>query len=64
MLLLDVMRGDATLFIADGAGAQVYQRSLAENGTFTTAAGTAGTWTVRLKFAEASGNATFHITKP
>ena len=59
-----VLTGDATLFIADGSGAQVYQRSLAENGTFTTAAGTAGTWTVRLKFAEASGDATFHITKP
>ena len=59
-----VLTGDATLFIADGSGAQVYQRSLAENGTFTTAAGTAGTWTVRLKFAEASGDATFHITTP
>jgi hypothetical protein len=42
----------------------VYQRSLAENGTFTTAAGTPGAWTVRLKFAEASGDATFHITRP
>jgi hypothetical protein len=60
----NVLTGDATLFIADGSGAQVYQRSLAENGTFTTAAGTPGTWTVRLKFAEASGDATFHITKP
>ena len=60
----NVLTGDATLFIADGSGAQVYQRSLAENGTFTTAEGTEGTWTVRLKFAEASGDATFHITKP
>ena len=60
----NVLTGTATLFIADGAGAQVYQRSLAENGTFMTAPGTAGTWTVRLKFAEASGDAAFHITKP
>ena len=59
-----VLTGAATLFIADGAGVQVYQRSLGENGTFTTAAGTAGTWTVRLKFQEASGSATFHLTKP
>jgi hypothetical protein len=59
----NVLTGDATLFIADGSGAQVYQRSLAENGAFTTAPGTAGTWVVRLKFAEASGDATFHITK-
>ena len=59
-----VLTGDATLFIADAAGVQVYQRSLAENGTFTTAAGSPGTWTVRLKFLEASGSATFHLTKP
>ena len=59
-----VLTGDATLFIADGAGAQVYQRSLGENGTFTTTAGAPGTWTVRLKFLEASGSATFHLTKP
>jgi hypothetical protein len=60
----NVLTGDATLFIADGSGTQVYQRSLAENGTFTTTAGVPGTWTVRLKFTEASGDATFHLTKP
>jgi hypothetical protein len=60
----NVLTGTATLFIADGGGTQVYQRSLAENGTFTTAPGTAGTWTVRLKFTEATGDATFHITRP
>jgi hypothetical protein len=59
-----VLTGTALLFIADGAGVQVYQRSLGENGTFTTTAGTPGTWTVRLKFSEASGSATFHLTKP
>lgn len=59
-----LLTGAATLFIADASGAQVYQRSLAENGTFMTTAGTAGTWTVRLRFLEASGSATFHLTKP
>lgn len=59
----NVLTGAATLFIADGSGAQVYQRSLAENGTFTTTTGVPGTWTVRLKFQEASGDATFHLTK-
>ena len=59
-----VLTGNATLFIADGAGVQVYQRSLAENGTFATTAGAPGTWSVRLKFLEASGSATFHLTKP
>jgi hypothetical protein len=60
----NVLTGNATLFIADGAGTQVYQHTLGENGTFTTTAGTPGTWTVRLKFSEASGDATFHLTKP
>lgn len=60
----NVLTGTAMLFIADGAGVQVYQRSLGENGTFTTTAGVPGTWTVRLKFQEASGDATFHVTKP
>jgi len=34
---------------------QVYQRSLAENGTFMTTAGAPGSWTVRIHLAEASG---------
>ena len=58
-----LLTGTATLFIADGSGAQVYQRSLAENGTFATTTGVAGTWTVRLKFLEASGTASFRVTK-
>jgi hypothetical protein len=58
-----LLTGTATLFISDGAGAQVYQRSLAENGTFTTTTGVPGKWTVRLKFFEASGTASFRVTK-
>jgi hypothetical protein len=57
-----VLTGTATLFISDGAGAQVYQRSLGENGTFTTTAGVPGTWTLRVKFQEASGSAGFRVT--
>jgi hypothetical protein len=60
----NVLTGDATLFISDGSGVQVYQRSLGENGTFTTQPGTPGSWTVRIKYFEASGDATFHVTKP
>jgi hypothetical protein len=58
-----VLTGTALLFIADGAGVQVYQRSLGENGTFTTTAGVPGTWTVLLKFLEARGAASFRVTK-
>jgi hypothetical protein len=58
-----VLTGTATLFILDGAGAQVYQRSLGENGSFTTTAGVPGNWTLHVKFQEASGSASFRVTK-
>ena len=47
--------GAATVFVSDAKGVQVYQRSLGENGSFTTTAGVPGTWTIRLHFADASG---------
>ena len=58
-----LLTGTALLFVFDGAGTQVYQRSLAENGTFATTTGVPGTWTVRLRFAEANGNASFRLMK-
>lgn len=58
-----VLTGTATLFILDGAGTQVYQRSLAENGSFTTTAGVPGNWTLRVRFQDASGSASFRVTK-
>ena len=58
-----LLTGSAILFVFDGAGTQVYQRSLAENGTFATTTGVPGTWTVRLRFQEASGNTTFRLVK-
>ena len=58
------LTGDAVLFILDSAGTQVYQRSLAENGTFTTTAGAPGQWTVRLRLTEASGGLSLRLKKP
>ena len=55
--------GAATVFITDAKGVQVYQRSLAENGSFTTQAGVPGTWTIRLHFADASGNIAVQLAK-
>jgi hypothetical protein len=57
------LTGDATLFILDGAGVQVYQRSLAENGTFATTTGVPGAWTVRFHFADASGDVGLRLQK-
>ena len=58
------LTGTATLFIRDGAGTQVYQRTLAENGTFATTAGVPGTWTVRVRFDEANGAVTLRVKNP
>jgi hypothetical protein len=59
-----LLTGTALLFVFDGAGMQVYQRSLAENGTFTTTAGVPGNWTVKVHFTEASGAVTFRLNNP
>ncbi|MBI5836455.1 MAG: hypothetical protein HZB25_04335 [Candidatus Eisenbacteria bacterium] len=44
-------------------GRQVYSRSLAENGTFETTADTAGTWTIRVTYQDASGTVNFRVQK-
>jgi len=58
-----LLTGEATLFVLDGSGVQVYQRSLTENGSFATTAGTPGTWTVRVHFANADGGIGFRVQK-
>ena len=55
--------GDATVFVTDAKGVQVYQRSLAENGSFTTTAGVPGTWTIRLRFNDASGDVAVQLNR-
>ena len=57
------LTGDASLFILDGAGTQVYQRSLAENGTFTTTKGVPGDWTIRVRLREVSGALSLRLRK-
>ena len=58
------LQGTATLVVLDAAGTQVYSRSLLEDGTFQTAAGTTGNWTVRVHFSRASGSANFRLQRP
>ena len=55
--------GSATLQVLDAAGTQVYSRSLADNGTFETNAGTAGGWRVRVSLANARGTVNFRVQK-
>lgn len=58
------LSGAVSLVVLDAAGTQVYSRSLSENGTFTTAVGKPGNWTVRVRFAQASGAVNFRLQKP
>jgi hypothetical protein len=51
-----VTRGSVTLVILDAAGTQVYSRSLAENGSFTTTAGQTGNWTIRVVYSGADAS--------
>ena len=55
--------GTATLQVRDAAGTQVYSRSLTDNGTFETAAGAAGAWTIRLSLVDARGTVNFRVQK-
>lgn len=56
--------GNVTLRILDGAGDEVYSRSLATNGTFETSAGTAGNWTIIVTLSDVSGAVNFRVEKP
>ena len=56
--------GSAALTMWDDEGRQVYARGLGENGTFTTLAGTAGTWTIRVRLSQASGAVNFRVDEP
>lgn len=58
-----IASGSATLVIRDAAGTQVYSRSLADNGTFTSSAGTTGTWTITVVFSSTSGTINFRSDK-
>lgn len=58
-----IASGSATLVIRDAAGTQVYSRSLSDNGTFTSTAGVAGTWTIRVVFSGTSGTVNFRSDK-
>ncbi len=59
-----VSAGTATLVVRDAANTQVYSRSLADDGTFTTAAGTTGVWTVVVTLTKTKGTLNFRLDTP
>ena len=58
-----VTGGSAMLVLLDADGTQVYSRSLAENGTFASTAGVAGSWTIRVTYSAASATVNFRVQK-
>jgi hypothetical protein len=51
------------LVLRDAAGTEVYSRSLAEDGTFSSSTGTPGQWTVRVIYGDADGTVNFRLDK-
>lgn len=56
--------GSGTLKVMDAQGATVYSRSLADNGTYATSAGAAGTWTIEVSLSNMSGTLNFRLQTP
>ena len=53
--------GSGFITLRDGAGNTVYSADLAANGTFTSIAGTAGTWTIHVAFSNTTGTVNFRV---
>jgi hypothetical protein len=58
-----IASGAVSLVLLDANGAQVYSRSLADNGTYSSGAGAAGTWTVRVTYSAADATVNFRVDK-
>lgn len=55
--------GDATLVLRDPSGNQVYSRSLKSTGTFTSSAGTPGSWRIEVVLAGVNGTLNFRVQR-
>lgn len=58
-----VTTGRIALVIRDANGAEVYSRSLADNGIFVSSGGAAGRWSIHIMYEGASGSVSFRAQK-
>ena len=58
-----VTAGTMTLVIRDANNVEVYNQSLATNGTLDTSAGSAGQWRIIVTYTNASGTVNFRVQK-
>lgn len=59
-----ISAGTARLRISDSEGTEVYDHSLAENGTIVSLPGAPGLWRIRLELVNLSGTLNFRVRKP
>lgn len=55
--------GSATVTVLDAQGTTVYTRNLTDDGSFPTADGLSGTWTIRVTLSNASGTLNLSLQK-
>ena len=58
-----VTAGSAILVIKDAAGTQIYSAGLQNNGSFQSATGQTGNWTIQLTLQQFSGTLNFRVQK-
>ena len=56
--------GTAVLIVRDASGAQVYNRSLRDTGSFTSTSGTSGNWQLEIRLNDVTGTVNFRVQKP
>ncbi len=59
-----VSAGTAVVAIRDAVGVQVYSAGLQNNGTFQSATGQTGNWTIQVVLNNYSGTLNFRVQKP
>lgn len=60
----ELVSGTAVVRVTDGNGTQVYNRSLAENGTFETDVGVPGMWLIVVELTDVDGTLNFRVQTP
>ena len=58
-----ITAGSATIALRDSTGTLVYSRNLADGGSFTSSAGLAGAWTIRVTLSQVRGTLNFRVQK-
>jgi hypothetical protein len=56
--------GSATFRLTDAQGSVVFEGDLSQDGSFQSAVGAAGDWSVRVVLSQASGTFNFRLQKP